>query len=120
MENAIVGRLYYNRNKSHSYHNLGISQSTKNKKIFSPMISKDNLEEELYKSTKNYFGENETTQNFVKKKSFGGNINNNMNDNINNINVNSNLNDTKRIKLNDFNAFLEKLSNYENKKNIQK
>ena len=95
MENQIIGRLYYNRNKSISY-NLGNPQSTKNQKLFSPMNIKENqIEDELYKTTKNSFINNVTTThaNEVKKNATG---------------------------LNDFNAFLEKLSNYENKKSFKK
>ena len=75
LENEIVGRLYYNRNKSHSYNNFGMPHSTKNKNFFSPI--KGNYKEKcndenLYRTMKNDdFGDNVTiTQgNFVKKNS---------------------------------------------------
>jgi hypothetical protein len=103
MNNEIVGRLYYNRNKSHSFNNLGlgIPNSTKNKNFFSPMMgnSKEKSNDEEYKTTNNYADKVTTTQgNFLKKNSMGA------------------VGGSTKNELNDFNAFLEKLSNYENKK----
>ena len=103
LENEIVGRLYYNRNKSHSYNNFGMPHSTKNKNFFSPI--KGNYKEKcndenLYRTMKNDdFGDNVTiTQgNFVKKNSMG-------------------VKGNSKNELNDFNSFLEKLSKYEHKK----
>lgn len=109
MENEIVGRLYYNRNKSHSYNNLGIGMplTTKNKKtLFSPMKENQINEDELYKTTKN-------------DNAFELNL---MTTQPNNFKKNSLplINSPKKNDLNDFNAFLEKLSKYENKKSLKK
>lgn len=105
MENNIVGRLYYNRNKSHSFNNLGVPHSTKNKNIFSPIMqsTKENFNEDA----KNEYDNVITTQgNFSKKNSVPTNFNQ------------GSLN--QKYELNDFNAFLEKLSKYENKKSFKK
>lgn len=102
MENQIVGRLYYNRNKSHSFNNLGVPHSTKNKNNFSlsrKFVIKEK-DEEINKTKNNELEDMTTTQ-------------------ANNIRKNLDANNI-RYELNDFNAFLEKLSNYENKKGLRK
>jgi hypothetical protein len=107
MENEIIGRLYYNRNKSVSDHNnFSIPHSTKNKNIFSPI--KENLNEnEFLKNARNNFVDNvTTTQGSYSKKNSGG--------------VNLSQYPNQKFELNDFNAFLEKLSKYENKKSLKK
>lgn len=101
MENEIVGRLYYNRNKSHSFNNLGVPHSTKNQNIniLSSIrnISIKEKDEEFNKTNKNNFvNEMVTTHTSNFKKTYESGAN--------------------KYELNDFNTFLEKLSNYENKK----
>ena len=91
MENGLIDRLYYNRNKSNSY-NLNIPQSTKNPKI--SILAKEKYEE-IYKSSKINNDSSPRGDKNIKEK------NGNM-------------------KLDDFNGFLEKLSNYENNKSYMK
>lgn len=107
MENRIVDRLYYNRNKSLSF-NLGLPKSTNNK--LSPIRIKDSEEDSSYQLTKNA---NNISINPTQNNQNPNNIK------INDIKKNVTMK-YKNIRLNDFNGFLEKLSNYENKKTTKK
>jgi hypothetical protein len=105
VENEIVGRLYYNRNKSHSFNNLGQPHSTTNKNtnILSSLrnISIKEKDEEFNKTNKNNF------------------LNEMVSTHANNFKKTNNETGLNKYELNDFNAFLEKLSNYENKKTLR-